>query len=240
LATWREEDGIVKLVDSMLDGFGQEGLGHGGDDTKGENKKMSTNIKQCLRKVIDGHFTAVVKVLGSFGVAPCNEDTMRILGDKHTYRPPPSMSTTMFSEAPLVAEVDTVLGCIKSFSKGTSCGRDGLRAQHILDALCREGSAVARYLLNAITPVVNLWLGGRCPMSLSEFVASTPLTPLLKSDGGIHLIAVGTIWRRLVSKVAMKRVSKDVTKYLDDFQFGVGISGGAETILHSANRLLSQ
>jgi hypothetical protein len=64
LATWREEDGIVKLVDSMLDGFGQEGLGHGGDDTKGENKKMSTNIKQCLRKVIDGHFTAIVKVLG--------------------------------------------------------------------------------------------------------------------------------------------------------------------------------
>jgi hypothetical protein len=54
-------------------------------------------------------------------------------------------------------------------------------------------------------------------MSLSEFVASAPLTTLLKSDGGIRPIAVDTIWRRLVSKVAMKWVSKDATKYLSDF-----------------------
>ncbi|MCI54842.1 hypothetical protein A2U01_0076092, partial [Trifolium medium] len=37
-------------------------------------------------------------------------------------------------------------------------------------------------------------------MSLAEFVASAPLTPLLKSDGGIRPIAVDIIWRRLVSK----------------------------------------
>jgi hypothetical protein len=227
LATWREEDGVAKLVDIVLGGSGQHGPDHEKDDIKWDNKQMRTNIKQCLRKVADGHFTAVVKVLGSSGVAPYNEDTMKILGDKHPYRPPPSMPTTMFSEAPLVADVDTVLGCIESFPKGTSCGRDGLRAQHVLDALCGEGSAVARDLLSAITPVVNLWLGGRCPIRLSEFVASAPLTPLLKSDGGIRPIAVGTIWRRLVSKVAMKGVSKNVAKYLNDFQFGVGISGGA-------------
>ncbi|MCI61124.1 hypothetical protein A2U01_0082380, partial [Trifolium medium] len=63
---------------------------------------------------------------------------------------------------------------------------------------------------------------GRCPKSLSEFVASAPLTPLLKSDGGICPIAVGTIWRRLVSKVVMKGVGKDLAKYLNDFQFGLG------------------
>ncbi|MCI96627.1 hypothetical protein A2U01_0117927, partial [Trifolium medium] len=67
-------------------------------------------IKQCLRKVADGHFTTAVKVLGSSGVAPCNENTVKILEDKHPYRPPPSMPTTLFSEAPLVADVDTVLG----------------------------------------------------------------------------------------------------------------------------------
>ncbi|MCI62064.1 hypothetical protein A2U01_0083321, partial [Trifolium medium] len=38
----------------------------------------------------------------------------------------------------------------------------------------------------------------------------------------------------------MKGDGKDVTKYLNDFQFGVGISGGAEAILPSANRVLSQ
>ncbi|KAI3750270.1 hypothetical protein L2E82_20904 [Cichorium intybus] len=50
--------------------------------------------------------------------------------------------------------------------------------------------------------------------------------------------SIGTIWRRLVSKVAMKGVGKDMVKYLSDFQFGVGVSGGAEAVLHSANRVL--
>jgi len=54
----------------------------------------------------------------------------------------------------------------------------------ISDTLCGEGSVVARDLLCAITLVVNLWLGGRSPLSLAEFVASTPLTPLLKPNGG--------------------------------------------------------
>lgn len=67
---------------------------------------------------------------------------------------------------------------------------------------------------------------------------SAPLTPLIKPDNGIRPIAVGTIWRRLVSKVAMKGVGKDMVKYLNDFQFGVGVSGGAEAVLHSANRVL--
>jgi len=239
LAKWRETYGFVELVGGVLRKSGQVGTSNGGENFKEKDKKMGPNIKQCLRKVADRHFTAVVKVLRSSRVAPYNEDTMEILGVKHPYMSPPSMPTTLFSEAPLVVEVDTVLKCIKSFPKRTSCGRDGLRAQHLLDALCGEGLVMARDLLCAITLVVNLWLGGRCPLSLAEFVASAPLTPLLKPDGGIHPIAVGTIWRRLVSKVAMKVVGKDMAKYLNEFQFGVGVLGGAESILHSVNRLLN-
>ena len=74
---------------------------------------------------------------------------------------------------------------------------------------------------------------------MTEFVASAPLTPLLKHDGGIRPIVVDTIWRRLISKVSMKGVGKDMAKYLNDLQFGVGVSGGAEAIWHSVNRLLN-
>ncbi|GJW65973.1 hypothetical protein Tco_0117857 [Tanacetum coccineum] len=90
-----------------------------------ERTKGNTNIRQCLRKVTDGQFTAAVKVLSSSG------------------------------------------------------------AQHILDALCGEGSASATDLLKAITSVVNLWLAGRCPPILAEFVAYALLTPLLKLDNDI-------------------------------------------------------
>lgn len=54
-------------------------------------------------------------------------------------------------------------------------------------------------------------------MSLVEFVVSSHLTLLLKSNGGIQLNVVGSIQRQLVSKVAMKGVSKDVARYLNDF-----------------------
>ena len=240
LATWGEDDGIKTLIKIMLDGSGLGPLGQGGDDFLEEGKTSNTNIRQCLRKVADGHFTAAVKVLSSSGVAPYCDDTIKALEAKHPYKQPPSRPSNTFSEPPLVAEVDSVFGCIKSFPKGTSCGRDGLRAQHILDALCGEGSPTFADLLKAITSVVNLWLAGRCPPVLAEFVASAPLTPLLKPDNGIRPIAVGTIWRRLVSKVAMKGVGKEMAKYLSDFQFGVGVSGGAEAVLHSANRVLSE
>jgi hypothetical protein len=124
LATWREPDGLAKLVDSVLGNYGQERLGNGKDNIEEENSQINTNIKQCLRKVADGHFTAAEKVFGSSGVAPYNEATMRVLEEKHPYMPPPSAPTTMFAEAPLVAKVDTILKCIQSFPKGTSCGRD--------------------------------------------------------------------------------------------------------------------
>ncbi|GKD86610.1 hypothetical protein Tco_1357764 [Tanacetum coccineum] len=38
----------------------------------------------------------------------------------------------------------------------------------------------------------------------------------------------------------MKGVGKEMSKYLSDFQFGVGVSGGAEAILHSVDRVLSE
>nr|GFB08984.1 putative reverse transcriptase domain-containing protein [Tanacetum cinerariifolium] len=124
-----------------------------------EGATGNTNIKLCLRKIADGHFTAAVKVLSSSGVAPYYGDTIKALEAK-----------------------------------------DGLRAQHILDALYGEGSATAAGLLKVITLVVNLWLAGRCPPILAEFVASAPLTSLFKPDNEIRPIVVGTIWRILVFK----------------------------------------
>ena len=43
-----------------------------------------------------------------------------------------------------------------------------------------------------------------------------------------------------VCKVVMKGVGKEMTKHLNDFQFGVGVSSGAEVVLHSVNRVLSK
>ncbi|GKE02671.1 hypothetical protein Tco_1390654 [Tanacetum coccineum] len=89
---------------------------------------------------------------------------------------------------------------IKSFPHGTSCGRDGLLAQHLMDCLSGDAVAISDELIASITQVVNLFLDGKCPKMLGEYIASTPLTPLVKPGGGIHPIAVDIVWRRLVSK----------------------------------------
>ncbi|GJX71626.1 hypothetical protein Tco_0308797 [Tanacetum coccineum] len=89
----------------------------GGGDFLEEGATSNTNIKQCLRKVADGQFTAAVKVLSSSGVASYCDDTIKALEAKHPYKPPPSMPSITFFEPPLVAEIDSVFSYIKSFPK---------------------------------------------------------------------------------------------------------------------------
>ena len=73
---------------------------------------------------------------------------------------------------------------------------------------------------------------------LGGYIASAPVTPLVKPWGGIRPITVGTVWWRLVSKVGASVVGKTLHTYFEDFQFGVGTQGGGEAILHSVNRLV--
>nr|GEV06996.1 hypothetical protein [Tanacetum cinerariifolium] len=88
LATWGKDDGMIMLVKSILDGFALGSIGYGG-----------------------------VKVLSSSGVALYCDYTIKALEAKHPYKSPPSMPSITFSKPPVIAEIDSVFGCIKSFPK---------------------------------------------------------------------------------------------------------------------------
>ncbi|GKD61502.1 hypothetical protein Tco_1299011, partial [Tanacetum coccineum] len=171
-------------------------------------------------------------------LTPYNDATLEDLKAKHPFKPAPSLSHTSIDHHHLIASPTVVLDRIKSFPRGTSCGRDGLRAQHLMDCLSGAAIAISDELISSITQVVNLFLNGNCPKILGEYIASAPLTPLVKPGGGIRPIAVGTVWRRLVSKVSVILIGHSLDGYLDDLQFGVGVSGGGEAILHAVNRLI--
>ncbi|GJV17233.1 hypothetical protein Tco_1362556 [Tanacetum coccineum] len=117
-------------------------------------------------------------VLTSSGVAPSTLDMLHELEAKHLFAPPPTLSSSPLGGDVLSVHKDLVMNRIRNFPKGTSCGRDSLRAQQLMDIL------------------------GRAASPLGEFIASAPLTPLVKPDGGLRPIAVGTVWGGLVSKVA--------------------------------------
>ncbi|GJR40673.1 putative reverse transcriptase domain-containing protein [Tanacetum coccineum] len=208
------------------------------DISDGDHDLSKRNMKQCKRKICDGHYTAAVRVLSSSGVAPYNEATLDDLKTKHPFKSAPFLPHTPIDHHQLMASPGLVLDMIRSFPRGTSCGRDGLRAQHLMDCFSGAAVAISEELLASITQVVNLFLDGKCPKRLGEYIASAPLTPLVKPGGGIRPIAVGTIWRRLVSKVCATTIGHSLDTYLNDLQFGVGVSGGGEAILHAVNRLI--
>lgn len=164
------------------------------------------NVKQCKRKIGDGHYSAAVRVLSSSGVAPYNDITLEDLKAKNPFKSAPSLPDTPIDHHNLNASPAVVLDMIRSFPRGTSCGRDDLRAQHLLDCLSGAAVAISDELITSITHVINLFLDGKCPWVLGEYIASAPLTPLIKPRGGIRPIAVGTIWRRLVSKVSASMI----------------------------------
>ncbi|GJY78674.1 hypothetical protein Tco_0484475 [Tanacetum coccineum] len=139
----------------------------------------------------------LLRVLSSSSVAPNNDATLQELKAKHPFTSAPSLPDIPIGHHLLIVSQDMVLDSIKSFPRGTSCGRDGLRAQHLMDCLSGAVVAISDELVSSITQVVNLFLEGKCPMILGEYIASAPLTPLVKPGGGIRPIVVGTIWRRL-------------------------------------------
>ncbi|GJV27148.1 hypothetical protein Tco_1383596 [Tanacetum coccineum] len=98
------------------------------------------NIKQCKRKIYDGHCTMAVRVLSSSGVK--FED----LKTKHSFKLAPSLPHILIHHHHLIASPAVVLNMIKSFPRGTFCGRDGLRAQHLMNSL--SGAVVAIFDVN--------------------------------------------------------------------------------------------
>ncbi|GKB71595.1 hypothetical protein Tco_0933007 [Tanacetum coccineum] len=102
---------------------------------------------------------------------------------------------------------------IKSFPRGTSCGRDRLRAQHLMD--CLSGAAVAIYdeLVSSITQVVNLFLAGNCPRMLGEYIAV------------------------LLSHRSAIMIGHSLDGYFVGLQFGVGVSGGNREVMLREVRL---
>ncbi|GJS48895.1 hypothetical protein Tco_0599016 [Tanacetum coccineum] len=151
---------------------------------------------------------------------------------KHPLKHAPSLTQIPIDHHQFIASPIVVLDMIKSFPRGTSCRRDGLRDQHLMDCLSSVVMDNSDELVSLITQLVNLFLDGKCPKMLDEYIASAPLMLLVKPRGGINPIVVGTVCRRLVSKVSAVMIGHSLDGYLNDLQFGVRVSGVGEAILH--------
>ena len=132
------------------------------------------------------------------------------------------------SRAAPVAEVDQVRKAVHSFPSTSGAGRSGLRPSHIRDALRIASSDL---LLRLITEVVNPFLQGEVPESVRPFVCGASIMALRKPNGTLRPIAVGEIFRRNTSKVAVELISDRARTVLEPLQLGVLSSNGCEAIV---------
>ncbi|GJW56725.1 hypothetical protein Tco_0103456 [Tanacetum coccineum] len=82
---------------------------------------------------------------------------------------------THIDRHPLIASQDVVLDRLKSFHRGTSCERDGLRAQHLMDCLSGAVVAISYELVPSITQVCESLSCRELSYDAGEYIASAPL-----------------------------------------------------------------
>ena len=190
------------------------------------------NIRRADRLAREeGQFGKAMQALHSHGIAANSADTLAVLRSKHPESALPAPADTIPSHA-LKVSSKQVIQHLQSFAKGSAGSRSGWRVSHYL-ALCRFHSFVAEF-----TFFINMFLSSRIPQDLSALVVSGSLVPILKKDGGIRPVVVGEVIRRLISKLCVEYIRPDILQYFQPVQLGVGVSGGAEAVLHAFNRAI--
>ena len=199
--------------------------------------------KRVAAKLSDGDVKGALRILtSSDDLASPSEETIACLKLKHPEAPdnlnlPPCPDEEV--ELPVQAFGGDIIAAISSFNPGSSGGLDGLRPAHLKDLTSKAAGEGGVRLISALTALVNQALLGEVPAAVRECFYTASLTALRKTDGGIRPIAVGSVYRRLATKVALKPLAAELGKQLRPVQLGYGTPGGCEAAVH-ASRLFLQ
>ena len=203
---------------------------------KSKLSQSQRNIRRCKQLISLGRFGDATKSLSSLGVSKI---TPQVLAELQKLHPKSANPKIPSGETPPAVIVDfpLVLEQLKRFPRGSACGKDGLRASHLLQAYSGSHAQNQEALGTAITKYVNLLLSGSVSKDLAPVVCGAKLVALPKPNGKIRPIAVGEIWRRLAAKCAMASVRLKATEYFAPNQLGVAVPSGCEAIVTAAQEL---
>ena len=195
-------------------------------------------------KIEEGDFRGAIRLASSDDtLADASDETYNALCAKHPAshpdsQIPPGPSVSVSDESEVTCA--EVFHAIRSFPCGSAGGPDKLRPQHLKDLIQHVGLEEAECpLLVALAEFCALVLRGDVPQEVRPFFFGASLVALKKKCGGVRPIAVGCTLRRLVAKIACKRVADDMAELLAPVQLGYGVRGGSEAAVHAARCFLS-
>jgi hypothetical protein len=200
-----------------------------------EEAQRLYNKHRCVKLAALGRYGDAIKALTSTGVAEITPAVIDDLLAKHPQIPPVNLPQAAQPPISLIATPKQVADALSSFKNGSSPGASGLRPEHLKEAWNSKNAIKNQRFMELLTNFVNAMLRGDVPAEIRPYIAGAPVIPLAKKDGGIRPIAIGEIFRRLVSKIANFHAMSRTKEYFARRQFGVGIKTGAEAILHGVN-----
>ncbi|KAF0300891.1 Ubiquitin carboxyl-terminal hydrolase 38 [Amphibalanus amphitrite] len=148
--------------------------------------------------------------------------------------PPPAPS----DPGPLTVTPEEVEAAINSMPPGSSAGLDGIRPLHLRQLISREAAESGRRLLHSLTVLTNLVLAGEVPDCARDALFSASLCALRKKSGGLRPIAVGSVYRRLPSRIGARFVADSLGAELRPVQLGVGTPLGCEAAVHATRSFI--
>ena len=155
--------------------------------------------------------------------------------EKHPLPSSPASTPTATSEAPpLQATLPTLISTLRGASRGSSPGCDGWRFEHFRLLLDDED------LLSDFLKICNLFLDGSIPAIAATAFSGARLIALKKNKEDVRPIAVGSVFRRTVAKLACRQLKDRMSRYFAPFQFGVATPGGSEQMIHLFQLIATQ
>eukprot|EP00756_Hemistasia_phaeocysticola_P007272 Hpha_TRINITY_DN14185_c0_g1::TRINITY_DN14185_c0_g1_i1::g.11004::m.11004 len=186
--------------------------------------------RRAERLAADGRLGDAFKALCDPVPLPPGAERLAQMRAKH---PAPQRGSGVDSAAPAPPtwEFDgrDVVEQLRRFPRGTAAGPSGLSVQHILDVL---GQADAETFAGRLAALVNILARGDAPRAVARHLAGAKLVALPKPSNGLRPVAVGETVRRLVARCLCAKARSRIAEELAPYQFGVGVAGGGEALVH--------
>ena len=206
-----------------------------------ELSTQAAMIGRCKQAMENGQYSKAAHILTSDGLVPASQEAYDDMLAKHPQCPAqPSIdcSSSQLSSDCCVISPSSVALAVNSFPNGTGPGPSGLHAAHIKEGITCPSPTIRATLLEVLTDFINLLCQGKVPSEVTPHLCGALLLATRKKHGGLRPIAVGEVLRRLASKCVVQYTHQSAVDYLSPLQLGVGVSGGAESIVHAVRSVL--
>ena len=201
-------------------------------EAEGSDRLPDSIRRAALRAVGDGAISKAARLL-SEELHSVPTDCQAALQALHPCADAPALPAGSFPIGDDFS-LEEVLQALSSFAPGSSGGFSGLMPDHIKG----PESPAQTSVLGHLARICSDFAWGRFPPEHGAILAGARLIPIGKTGGGVRPIAVGEFIRRLAGKLLVQRYQMDAAKSLPPVQYGVGVKGGAEAIIHHARAWL--